>query len=76
VFLNSSEAEINMPSTPIAHLAASIKALARSVLFSLGVDHVLIDFLTCAAIGAATVLITIFIVGVRCSPIAIRRPKS
>ena len=39
-------------STPI--LATSAKAFARSLLFSLGVDHTLIEFLANTAIGAAT----------------------
>jgi hypothetical protein len=49
--------------TPV--LATSIKAFARSVLFSLGVDHVLMDFLAHTAIGAATVLLALLFVGIR-----------
>lgn len=46
-------------------LATSVKALTRSVLFSVGIDHVLVDFLACAAIGAATVLLAILFVAMR-----------
>ena len=49
--------------TPV--LATSIKAFARSVLFSLGVDHVLIDFLAHTAMGALTVVLAILFVRVR-----------
>jgi hypothetical protein len=49
-------------STPV--LANSVKAFARSLLFSLGVDHVLIDFLTNIAIGEATVLLALLYVGI------------
>ena len=48
-----------------ALLATSIKAFARSVLFSLGVDHALIDFLSEVAIGAGTVLLTVVFAGIR-----------
>ena len=44
-------------STPV--LATSIKAFARSVLFSLGLDHLLVDFLAHTAMGAATVLLAL-----------------
>jgi hypothetical protein len=50
-------------STPV--LATSIKAFARSVLFSLGVDHALIDFLSDVATGAATVLLAGVFGGIR-----------
>ena len=50
-------------STPV--LATSVKALTRSLLFSLGVDHVLIDFLANVAIGAAAVLFAFLYVGAR-----------
>ena len=42
----------------------------------MGLDHVLLDFLSRAAIGAATVLFVILIAGVgipRRAPVAIRR---
>ena len=54
---------MTLNSTPV--VATSIKAFARSVLFSLGVDHVLMDFLAHTAIGAATVLLAILFVGIR-----------
>ena len=50
-------------STPI--LATSAKAFTRSLLFSLGVDDVLIDFLRNSAIEAATVLLALLYVGAR-----------
>ncbi len=56
--------------TPV--LATSIKAFARSILFSLGVDHVLIDFLAHTAMGALTVVLAILFVRVRIP----RRSKS
>lgn len=46
-------------------LATSAKAFVRSLLFSLGVDHALMDFLAHTAVGAATVLLAILFVGVR-----------
>lgn len=46
-------------------LLTSLKALTRSLLFALGIDHVLIDFLARAAIGAIAVLIAILFVGIR-----------
>ena len=54
-----------MPFTPNPLLATYLKAFARSVLISLGLDHVLIDFLADAAVGAVTVLIVIFFVSLR-----------
>jgi hypothetical protein len=54
-----------MPLTPSPLLATYLKAFARSVLFSLGVDHTLIDFLANAAAGAATVLLILFLVALR-----------
>ena len=56
----------------------SIKAAAHSILWSMGLDHTLIEFLVSAAIGAATVLLVIIFVGVgipRRSPVGIRRPQ-
>ena len=50
-------------STPV--LATSVKALARSALFTLGLDHALIEFLANTAIGAATVLLALLYVGAR-----------
>lgn len=52
-----------MPFAPL--LATSIKAASRSLLFSLGVDHVLIDFLANNAIGSATVLLAFLFVAFR-----------
>ncbi len=66
-----------MPLIPSPFPATALKALTRSVLFSLGMDHVLIDFLAHAAAGAATVLLAILFVAIRVprrSPRAIRRP--
>ncbi|HET6181225.1 MAG TPA: hypothetical protein VFE61_30185 [Candidatus Sulfotelmatobacter sp.] len=57
-------------------LVTSLKALTRSILFSMGLDHVLIDFLANAAVGAGTVLLLIFAVGLgipRRAPVTIRR---
>ena len=54
----------------------SIKALVRSILLSMGLDHVLIDFLQRTAAGAAGVLAVIAFVGIRIpkrSMIAARR---
>lgn len=50
-------------SSPV--LATSAKAFARSVIFSLGVDHFLVDFLARTATGAATVVLAMLFVGVR-----------
>jgi hypothetical protein len=64
---------MTLNSAPI--LATSAKAFARSLLFSLGVGHVLIGFLAYTAIGAATVLLALLYVGLRiprCSEDAIR----
>jgi len=57
-------------------LVISLKALLRSILISMGLDHVLIDFLASAAVGAGTVLLVILFVGIgipRRSAVAIRR---
>jgi hypothetical protein len=54
-----------MPLTPRPFLAHSLQALTRSALFSLGLDHALIDFLTHTAVGAATVLLAILFVALR-----------
>ncbi len=45
-------------------LVTSIKAVIRSILLSMGLDNVLIDFFAHAAAGAASVLVLIFLVGV------------
>jgi uncharacterized membrane protein len=50
---------------PITLLATSLKAAARSLLLSLGMDHALLDFLANTAIGAATVLFAILFVSLR-----------
>jgi len=44
-------------------LVTSLKALIRSILFIMGLDHVLIEFFSRAAAGAASVLMVIFVVG-------------
>jgi hypothetical protein len=69
--LNSTESE--MPLAPNPFLATFIKALSRAVLFSLSIDHVLIDFLARTIIEAATGLLAILVVGIRRSPRALRR---
>ena len=56
----------------------SLKALTRSILWSMGLDRTLIEFLVSAAVGAATVLLVIIFVGVgipRRSPVRIRRQQ-
>jgi hypothetical protein len=47
-----------MPLTTRPFLA-SLKALTRSVLFALGVDHALIDFVARAAVGGVSALLAI-----------------
>jgi hypothetical protein len=44
-------------------LVTSLKATFRSILLIMGLDHVLIDFFSRAAAGAASVLMIIFVVG-------------
>jgi len=44
-------------------LVTSLKALIRSILFIMGLDHVLIEFFSRAAAGAASVLMVIFVIG-------------
>ncbi len=51
--------------TPTPLLATSLKAVTRSLLLSLGMDHALIDFLIPSAVGAATVLLAILLVAIR-----------
>lgn len=45
--------------------AVYVEALSRSLLISLGLDSVLIDFFVRTAIGVAAVLLTILVVGLR-----------
>ncbi len=59
------ESEIAMSLTPSPFLLTSLKTLARSLLFALGIDLIVIDFLTRAAIGAIAVLLAILFVGIR-----------
>jgi hypothetical protein len=57
-------------------LVTSLKAIARAILISMGLDRVLIDFLASAAVGAATVLLVIVFVGIRIprrAAVAVRR---
>jgi len=57
-------------------LVTSLKALPCAILSSMGLDHVLIDFLARAAVGAGTVLLVILFVGIgipRRSAAVIRR---
>ena len=54
----------------------SLKAASHSILWSMGLDHTLIEFLVSAAVGAATVLLVIIFVGIgipRRSSAGIRR---
>ena len=56
----------------------SLTAVTHSILWSMGLDHTLIEFLVSAAVGAATVLLVIIFVGVgipRRSPVGIRRRR-
>jgi hypothetical protein len=56
----------------------SLKAVTDSILWSMGLDHTLIEFLVSAAVGAATVLLVIIFVGVgipRRAPVGIRRQR-
>src|SRR5947208_338882 len=64
-----------MPLTPAPLLATSLKAVARSFLLSLGVDHVLVDFLANAAVGALAILFVILLVGFRIRPSGHRSSK-
>jgi hypothetical protein len=59
------ESEIAMSLTPSPFLLTSLKASTRSLLFPLGIDLALIDFLAHAAIGAGTVLLAILFVSIR-----------
>jgi len=61
--LNESESAMSLTPSPL--LLTSLKALTRSLLFALGIDQVLVDFLAHAAIGAGTVLLAILFVGIR-----------
>lgn len=57
-------------------LVISPNPLPRSILSLMGLDHVLFDFLSRAAVGAATVLLVILVVGIgipRRATIAVRR---
>ena len=47
------------------YLATSVEALTRSLLFALGLDHALIDFLARIAIGALAVLLAILFLAIR-----------
>jgi hypothetical protein len=54
----------------------SLRALLRSILVSMGLDHVFVDFLSNAALGTAAALLVIFFVAIgipRRSPATIRR---
>jgi hypothetical protein len=56
----------------------SLKAVTGSILWSMGLDHTLIEFLVSAAVGAAMVLLVIIFVGVgipRRAPVGIRRQR-
>ena len=57
-------------------LVTSLKAIARAILISMGLDRVLIDFLASAAVGAGTVLLVIIVVAIgmpRRAAVALRR---
>lgn len=60
-------------------LVTSLKSLASSILFLMGMDQVLIDFLVRSAVGAGTVLLVLAFVGIRIprsSSVMRRRPRS
>jgi hypothetical protein len=54
-------------------LATYLETLARSLLFSLGLDHALSDFLVYTAVGTAAVLLAILVLALR---VPRRRPVS
>jgi hypothetical protein len=57
-------------------LVISFKGVVRSILLSMGLDRVFIEFLACAAVGAAMVLLVLVFVGIgipRRSTAAVRR---
>ena len=59
-------------------VVTSLKSLASSILFLMGVDQVLLDFLLRSAIGAGTVLLVLTFVGIgipRSSPVTRRRSR-
>jgi|HubBroStandDraft_2_1064218.scaffolds.fasta_scaffold651399_1 hypothetical protein len=59
-------------------VVTSLKAVTRSILLIMGLDHVLIEFFSRAAAGAASVLMIIFLVGLgmpRRAASVIRRPR-
>lgn len=64
-----------MPPSPSPFLVTSLKALARTTLLLLGMDHTLINFLTHAAVGAATFLLAILFFGIRIPATHPRVPK-
>jgi hypothetical protein len=64
-----------MSPTPSPFLGISLKALTRATLLSLGMDQTLIDFLSHAAVGAATVLLAILFLGIRIPAAHARVPK-
>ncbi len=56
----------------------SLQAVAHSILWTMDLDHTLVEFLVSAAFGAATVLLVIIFVGVgipRRAPVGIRRQQ-
>jgi hypothetical protein len=54
---------IFIPTIRPSLIVTSLKATIRSILWCMGLDHVLIDFFARAAAGAASVLMVIFIIG-------------
>jgi len=54
---------IYVPNFRPSLVVTSLKATIRSILWCMGLDHVLIDFFARAAAGAASVLMIIFVVG-------------
>jgi hypothetical protein len=54
---------IAIPTTRPSLIVTSLKATIRSILWCMGLDHVLIDFFARAAAGAASVLMVIFLIG-------------
>ncbi len=57
-------------------LVTTLRPLVRSILFAMGLDQVVVDFLMCAGIGAATVLLVILCAGISIpghAPVPVRR---
>ncbi|HTS09376.1 MAG TPA: hypothetical protein VMP68_27680 [Candidatus Eisenbacteria bacterium] len=69
---------VSIPAIRPSLIVTSLKATIRSILWCMGLDHVLIDFFARAAAGAASVLMVIFIIGLgmpRRAESAVRRNR-